>query len=68
MLKHALNPVIAKMSSKLLAAINKVGMPFSIPYPFSCKCSMEGTTTAGETAPTTKLREKSLKTNLKTSF
>lgn len=57
MLKHVLNPVIARMSSKLLAAISKVGMPFSIPYPLSCKTSMEGTTTAGETAPTTKLRE-----------
>lgn len=58
MLKHALNPVIAMMSSKLLAAISKVGMPFLIPYPFSCKSSMEGTTTAGETAPTTKLIER----------
>lgn len=55
MLKHVLNPVIAMMSSKLLAAISKVGMPFLMPYPFSCKRSMEGTTTAGETAPTTKL-------------
>lgn len=57
-LKHVLNPVIAMMSSKLLAAISKVGMPFLMPYPLSCKRSMEGTTTAGETAPSTKLLER----------
>lgn len=57
-LKHVLNPVIAMMSSKLLAAISKVGMPFLMPYPPSCKRSMEGTTTAGETAPSTKLIER----------
>lgn len=68
MLKNVLNPVIAKMSSKLLAAISKVGMPFSIPYPFSCKNSMEGTTTAGETAPSTKLRERLWKPMLKHPF
>lgn len=58
MLRHVLNPVMAKMSSKLLAAIRRVGMPFSTPYPFSCRSSMEGTTTAGETAPSTKLKER----------
>lgn len=68
MLIHVPNPVIAKMSSRLLAAISKVGMPFSTPYPFSCKSSMEGTTTAGETAPSTKLRERLWKWILKHPF
>lgn len=36
----------------------KIGMPFSIPYPSSCNCSMEGTTIAGGTAPTTKPKKK----------
>lgn len=56
MLKNVLNPVMATTSSILLAATSKVGMPFSVPYPFSCNNSMEGTTTAGETAPRTKLK------------
>lgn len=67
MLKHVLNPVIARTSSILLAAISKVGMPSSTPYPFSCNTIMEGTTTAGETAPRTKLKER-LKINFKASF
>lgn len=29
--KHVLKPVIARMSSKLPAAMSKVGMPFSTP-------------------------------------
>lgn len=58
MLRHVLNPVMARMSSKLLAATSKVGMPFSTPYPFSCRSSMEGTTIAGETAPSTKLKQR----------
>lgn len=56
MLRNVLNPVMAAMSSILLAATSKVGMPLSTPYPFSCNNSMEGTTTAGETAPRTKLK------------
>lgn len=58
MLKNVLNPVMATMSSMLLAATSKVGMPFSTPYPFSCNISMLGTTTAGETAPRTKLKDR----------
>lgn len=54
--RHVLKPVIATMSSMLPAAINKVGTPFSTPYPPACKISIEGTTTAGETAPRTKLK------------
>ena len=32
-----------------------VGMPLSTPYPWLDKCSRQGTTTAGETAPNTLL-------------
>lgn len=54
--RQVLKPVIARMSSMLPAAISKVGTPFSTPYPPACKISIEGTTTAGETAPRTKLK------------
>lgn len=54
--RQVLKPVIARMSSMLPAAMSKVGTPFSTPYPPACKISMEGTTTAGETAPRTKLK------------
>lgn len=54
--KQVLKPVIAKMSSKLPAAISKVGMPLSTPYLPACKTSIDGTTTAGDTAPTTNLK------------
>ena len=55
--KHVVNPVMARISSKLPAAISRVGMPCSRPYPSFCNTSMEGTTTAGDTAPRTKLKQ-----------
>lgn len=54
--RQAVNPVMARMSSKLPAAISKVGMPCSTPKPSFWSRSMEGTTTAGDTAPSTKLQ------------
>mmetsp|Transcript_11914 Transcript_11914/g.24204 ORF Transcript_11914/g.24204 Transcript_11914/m.24204 type:complete len:204 (+) Transcript_11914:398-1009(+) len=43
-------PEIATTSSKEAAATTREGMPFSTPYPRSCKLNMPPTTTAGETA------------------
>lgn len=54
--KHVVNPVMARMSSKLPAAIRRVGIPCSTPYPSFCSISIDGTTTAGDTAPSTNLR------------
>lgn len=48
-------PVMARTSSKLAAAITRVGIPLSTPRPSSWSHSMLGTTTAGDTAPSTNL-------------
>lgn len=53
--RQVVKPVMASTSSKLPAAINSVGTPCSAPYPSFCSSSMEGTTTAGDTAPRTNL-------------
>ena len=49
------NRLMASTSSHEEAAITSVGIPASTPYPLICKFSMDGTTTAGETAPKMKL-------------
>ncbi|KAH3862783.1 hypothetical protein DPMN_025757 [Dreissena polymorpha] len=46
-------PVMASTSSTLAAAITRVGMPLSMPYPRSDKFINDGTTTAGDTAAST---------------
>lgn len=56
--RQAVKPVMARTSSKLPAAISKVGMPCSTPKPSFWSRSMEGTTTAGDTAPSTKLQSR----------
>lgn len=48
-------PVIASTSSRLAAAITRVGIPAAMPHPAISRRSMFGTTTAGETAARTKL-------------
>ena len=50
-----LNPEIARTFSMLPPAISNMCMPLSTPYPLSARCSMVGTTTAGETAAWTNL-------------
>lgn len=45
------NKVILKISLKLEAAIKIKGIPFLIPYPLTYKFIIQGTKTAGETAP-----------------
>ena len=54
--RNTLKRLIAKTSSQEEAAITKVGMPSLVPYPAICKLSIEGTTTAGETAPSMNLK------------
>lgn len=56
--KQVVKQVIAMMSSTLHAAMRRVGIPCSKPYPSLCRSSIDGTTTAGETAPRTNLEQK----------
>ena len=49
------NPEIASTSSKLAAAMTRVGIPLSRPYPWSERVNRHGTTTAGDTAAWMKL-------------
>ncbi len=53
--KQVVKQVMAMMSSTLHAAMSRVGIPCSKPYPSLCRSSIDGTTTAGETAPRTNL-------------
>ena len=41
---------MAKTFSSDAAATPSVGIPWSMPYPFSCSSRRDGTTTAGDTA------------------
>jgi len=56
--RQVVKQVMAMMSSMLHAAMRRVGIPCSKPYPSLCRSSMDGTTTAGETAPRTNLQSK----------
>lgn len=49
------NPVMARTSSILAAAMTRVGMPLFRPNPLSARFNKDGTTTAGETAARTNL-------------
>ena len=65
------NKLIAITSSKDEAAMTRVGIPCFTPNPFACNVRSWGTTTAGVTAPRTKLKWESMKAKhdpLRTSF
>lgn len=49
------NKEMARTLSRQAAAMIKVGIPFSSPYPLSRSSSKRGTTTAGETGAKTNL-------------
>ena len=49
-------PVIAKILSKQLAAMAKLGIFLAVPNRFSSKSIIQGTTTAGLTLPTINLK------------
>lgn len=56
--RQVVKQVMAMMSSTLHAAMRRVGIPCSKPYPSLCRSSIDGTTTAGETAPRTNLHNR----------
>ena len=51
------NALMAKTSSTLAAAVTSVGIPLSTPRPRKKRLTMLGTTTAGDTAPSTDLQD-----------
>ena len=51
-------PVIAKILSKQLAAMARLGIFLAVPKRFSSKSIIHGTTTAGLTLPTINLKKK----------
>lgn len=57
MLSTTLKAEMAMTSSKVAAAITKVGIPFDLPYPLSWRLKRQGITTAGDTAAITALGE-----------